>query len=168
MNKLLTPNIVRFILLVLLQVILLCNINFLGYINPYLYVFFILLLPFTLSQWKVLVYSFLIGIVIDVFQDSGGVNAAACLVAAYFRPSILKFAFGVSYEFQTIKFYQTPIAQRLTYIFIIVFIHHLVLFLLAYFNFEYILDVLKNTLFSGLFTVLLVLIAMVLFRKKHK
>jgi rod shape-determining protein MreD len=168
MNKVINPNIIRFILLVLLQVTLLSHINFLGYINPYLYVFFILLLPFTLNQWKVIVYSFLIGIVIDVFQDSGGVNAAACLVAAYFRPAILKFAFGVSYEFQTIKFYQTPIAQRLTYIFLIVLIHHLVLFSLAYFNFDFIWDILKNTLFSGLFTVLLVLIAMVLFREKRK
>ena len=93
MNKLVTTNITRFILLVLLQVLILSNINFLGFINPYLYVFFILLLPLNLDHWKVLIYSFLIGIVIDVFQDSGGINAAASLVAAYFRPNILKFAF---------------------------------------------------------------------------
>ncbi|MBW2960997.1 rod shape-determining protein MreD [Mesonia aestuariivivens] len=168
MNKLLSPNIIRFVLLVLLQVLILSNINFLGYLNPYLYVLFILLLPFTIQQWKVLVYSFLIGIVIDVFQDSGGVNAAACLVAAYFRPNILKFTFGVSYEFQTIKFYQTPFGQRLTYISLIVLIHHFVLFSMSYFNLDYIVEVLKDTLFSSLFTIALILMVMVLFRKKNR
>ncbi|SHJ16073.1 rod shape-determining protein MreD [Mesonia phycicola] len=168
MNKVISPDIIRFVLLVLLQVLLLSNIDFLGFINPYLYVYFILLLPFTLSQWRVLLYSFLIGLAIDFFQDSGGVNAAACLVAAYFRPNILKFAFGVSYEFQTIKFYQTPITQRLTYISLLIFIHHFVLFSLAYFNFTYIVEILKDTLFSSIFTIILVLILMVLFRKNRK
>lgn len=168
MNKLVLSNITRFILLILLQVTILSNINFLGFINPYLYVFFILLLPLNLDHWKVIIYSFLIGIIIDVFQDSGGINAAASLVAAYLRPNVLKFAFGVSYEFQTIKFYQTPLAQRLTYILLIVFIHHFVLFSFAYFNFTYILEILENTLFSGIFTVLLVVISMILFRKRRR
>ncbi|HIB38599.1 rod shape-determining protein MreD [Mesonia sp.] len=168
MNKLISPNIIRFCVLVLLQVLILSNINFLGFINPYLYVLFILLLPFTLNQWKVLLYAFLIGIIIDVFQDSGGINAAASLVAAFFRPYILKFAFGVSYEFQTIKFYQTPIAQRFTYITLIVFTHHLVLFSLTYFNFSYIVEIFKSTLFSGVFTIILCLIVMVLFRKRYR
>ena len=97
-----------------------------------------------------------------------GINAAASLVAAYFRPNILKFAFGVSYEFQTIKFYQTPFTQRLTYILLIVFIHHFVLFSFAYFNFTYILEILENTLISGIFTVLLVVISMILFRKRRR
>tara|TARA_B100000945_G_scaffold272293_1_gene234648 strand:+ start:1839 stop:2255 length:417 start_codon:yes stop_codon:yes gene_type:complete len=95
-------------------------------------------------------------------------NDAASLVAAYLRPNVLKFAFGVSYEFQTIKFYQTPFAQRLTYILLIVFIHHFVLFSFAYFNFTYILEILENTLFSGIFTVLLVVISMILFRKRRR
>ena len=168
MNKVISPDIIRFVVLVLLQVLLLSNINFLGFVNPYLYVYFILLLPFTMSQWRVLLYSFLIGIAIDFFQDSGGVNAAACLMAAYFRPNILKFAFGVSYEFQTIKFYQTPITQRLTYIALIIFIHHFILFSLAYFNFIYFVEILKDTLFSSIFTIILVLILMVLFRKNRK
>ena len=87
MNKLVLSNITRFILLILLQVTILSNINFLGFINPYLYVLFILLLPLNLDHWKVIIYSFLIGIIIDVFQDSGGINAAASLVAAYLKPN---------------------------------------------------------------------------------
>jgi hypothetical protein len=39
----------------------------------------------------------------DMFWNSGGVHAASCLVLAYFRPSIFKFSFGLSYEYQTVK-----------------------------------------------------------------
>jgi hypothetical protein len=38
----------------------------------------------------------------DIFLNSGGTHATACLVLAYVRPSIFKFSFG-SYEYQTIK-----------------------------------------------------------------
>ncbi|TQD38877.1 rod shape-determining protein MreD [Haloflavibacter putidus] len=166
MNKLLLSNIARFIILVLVQVILLSNINFLGYINPYLYMLFVLLLPFNLNQMAVLFLSFLIGITIDAFQDTGGIHAAACLVIAYIRPLILKFSFGVSYEHETIKFYRTPISQRIGYIFILVFCHHLVLFSLEVFNFSYFMLVLQKTLYSGIFTVLLILLVTAFFQKK--
>lgn len=166
MNKLLVSNIARFIVLVLVQVLILNQINFLGYINPYLYVLFVLLLPFNLNQLSVIFYSFLIGITIDAFQDTGGINAAACLVIAYIRPLILKFSFGVSYEHQTIKFYKTPITQRIGYIFILVFIHHLVLFSLEVFNASYYLLIGKKTMFSSIFTVFLILLVTAFFQKK--
>ena len=168
MNSLLLSNIARFVILILVQVIVLNNINFLGYINPYLYVLFVLLLPLNLSQYKVLFFSFLIGLCIDFFEDSGGVNAASTLVIAYLRPAILKFSFGVSYEHQTIKYYQTPITQRLSYISILVFVHHFVLFSLEIFNYSYIILILKKTLFSSIFTILLILLVTALFQRKSK
>ncbi|WP_121666371.1 rod shape-determining protein MreD [Mesonia aquimarina] len=168
MNSLLLSNTARFIILILIQVVVLNNINFLGYINPYLYVLFVLLLPLNLSQYKVLFFSFLIGLSIDFFEDSGGVNAAATLVIAYLRPVILKFSFGVSYEHQTIKYYQTPITQRLSYISILVLVHHFILFSLEIFNYSYIILILKRTLFSSIFTILLILLVTALFQKKSK
>jgi len=168
MNSLLLSNSVRFILLVLIQVLLLNNINFLGYINPYLYVLFVLLLPLNLSQYKVLFFSFLIGLSVDFFEDSGGVNAAATLVIAYLRPAILKFSFGVSYEHQNIKYYQTPVSQRLSYISLLVFVHHFVLFSLEIFNYSHIILILKKTLYSSIFTILLVLLITAFFQKKRK
>jgi len=52
-------HIVRFVVLILLQVLLLNDINFLGYINPYLYILFIILLPAGINQTRLLFFSFL-------------------------------------------------------------------------------------------------------------
>ncbi|MDR6300573.1 rod shape-determining protein MreD [Mesonia maritima] len=167
MNSLLISNSVRFILLVLVQVLILNNINFLGFINPYFYVLFILLLPLNMSQYKVLFLSFLIGLCIDFFEDSGGINAAASVFIAFLRPSILKFSFGISYEHQTIRYYQTPVTQRFTYISILVLIHHFILFSLEIFNYSYIILILKKTLFSSIFTILLIVLITTLFQKRR-
>lgn len=168
MNNVVISNTLRFIFLILLQVLLLNNINFLGYINPYLYVLFIILFPFNGSQTLFLFLSFLLGLGVDLFEDSGGINAAACLVVAYIRPAVLRFSFGVSYDYQTIKFSSTPFGSRISYVAIIVFVHHLVLFLLEIFSFAHLLLVLKKTLYSGIFTILLVFLSLALFSRKRK
>lgn len=161
-------NSIRFIVLVLLQVLLLSNINFLGYINPYLYVLFLILYPFNTSQPLFLFIAFLLGITIDMFEDSAGINAAACVVVAFIRPVILRFSFGVSYDYQTVKLSSTPFGARLGYILILVFVHHFVLFTLELFDFSHFFLILKKTLFSGIFTVLLILISLTLFKPKRR
>ena len=150
MNSVIISNTLRFILLLLLQVLLLNNINFLGYINPYLYVLFLILYPFNANQTLFLFLAFLLGLGVDIFEDSGGINAAACLVVAYIRPVLLRFSFGVSYDYQTIRFSNTQLGSRISYVALIVFIHHFVLFLLEFFNFAHFLLLLKKTFFSGL------------------
>lgn len=168
MNNLIISNTVRFIFLIFLQVLLLNNINLFGYINPYLYIIFILLYPFNGSRTLFLFLSFLLGLGVDVFEDSGGINAAACLITAYVRPWILRFSFGVSYDYQTIKFSSTPIGARLGYVIILVLIHHFILFLLEIFNLAHFLLILKKTFFSGIFTVLLVFLSLALFKRRSR
>lgn len=159
---------IRFILLVLVQVLVLNNINFLGYINPYLYLLFILTFPFTGNKSLLIILSFLLGLTIDLFGDSGGVHAAACVVIAYLRPVILKFSFGVSYEYNAIKLNNIDFAQRLIYVSAMVFIHHLVLFSMEIFNINHIMLLLKSSLFSGIFSIILIMSSISIFSKKSK
>jgi len=168
MNNVVTTNIVRFIVLVLVQALVLNNINFLGYINPYIYILFIILFPIKNNRMLFIFLSFLLGLCVDLFLDSGGVHAAACVAIAFIRPLILKFSFGMIYEHQTIKFNNTEFGQRLSYFAILTFIHHLLLFSLEIFNTSKILLILTKTLFSGIFTVLLCLLITVLFSQKRK
>ena len=168
MNSVIVSNTLRFILLLLLQVLLLNNINFLGYINPYLYVLFLILYPFNGNQTLFLLLSFLLGLGVDIFEDSGGINAAACLVIAYMRPVLLRFSFGVSYDYQTIKFSNTQPGSRISYVAIMVFVHHFILFLLEFFNFAHFLLLLKKTFFSGLFTIILVFLTLALFNGRRR
>lgn len=160
-------NAFRFIFLVLLQVLVLNHINFLGFVNPYLYILFIIVFPLSGNKSLLIFLSFLLGLSIDIFGDSGGVHAAACVFISYIRPAILKFSFGVSYEYNMVKINKVPIAERLTYISIMVLLHHIVLFTLEIFSFSHILLLLKSTLFSGIFSIILVLCTLLLFSRER-
>ena len=168
MNNSTTINIVRFIVLVLVQVLVLNHINFLGYINPYIYILFIALYPIKNDRLLLLTLAFFLGLSVDLFSDSGGVHAAASVLIAYIRPIILKFSFGAIYEHQTIKFGSTDFGQRLTYLTILIFIHHFVLFTLEIFNSSKVLLMLKKSLFSGIFTLILCLLITILFSRRSR
>tara|TARA_R100000935_G_scaffold58757_1_gene97592 strand:+ start:27360 stop:27866 length:507 start_codon:yes stop_codon:yes gene_type:complete len=166
-NSDLLVNIGRFLVLVVVQILLFNHINFLGYVNPYPYIIFILVFPFTGNKSLLIFLGFLLGLSVDIFSDSGGVHAAACVFLAYIRPLLLKFSFGVSYEFNTIKLSKVDVGARITYISVAVVLHHLVLFSLEIFNISHILLVLKSTLFSSIFTIVLLLCITLLFSRKN-
>ena len=168
MNSVISRNILRFIVLVLVQALILNNINFLGYINPYIYILFIILFPIKNNRLLFIFLSFLLGLTLDMFLDSGGVHAAASVTIAYIRPIVLKFAFGATYEHQTVKFSSTEFGQRFSYFSILILIHHLFVFSLEIFNTSQIILILKKTLFSGVFTLVLCLLLIVLFSRKSK
>lgn len=159
-------NIVRFVTLVLVQVLILNHINFLGYINPYLYPLFILVFPLTGNKGLLIILSFILGLTIDVFSDSGGIHAAACVFIAWIRPVVLKYSFGVSYQLNTLKISTAPLPKQIVYIISMVLFHHLVLFSMEIFNVNQILLVLKSTLFSGIFSVILMVCSILLFSRK--
>ena len=89
MIKVLPRNLLRFAVLVLVQVLILNNIQISGYLNPYVYVLFVLLLPFETPNWLLLVVAFLLGLSIDLFSQTPGIHAFATVFMAFFRPFIL-------------------------------------------------------------------------------
>ena len=168
MNSVLYRNIMRFILLVGLQVSVLNHINFLGYINPYVYILFIMLFPIKNNRTLFIFLSFLLGLTIDVFSDSGGIHAAACVSIAYVRPVILKFSFGTVYEYQTIKFDTAEFSSKFIYIIIMTVIHHFILFSLEIFNISKVILTFQKTLFSSIFTIILCIMITIIFSRKTK
>ncbi len=160
-------NIGRFLLLIVVQILLFNHINFMGYVNPYPYILFILVFPFTGNKSLLIFLGFLLGLCVDIFSDSGGVHAASCTFLAFIRPLLLKFSFGVSYEFNTIKLSKADFGARITYVSVAVVLHHLMLFSLEIFNISHILLVLKSTLFSSIFTIVLLLCITLLFSRKN-
>ncbi|MEY8848093.1 rod shape-determining protein MreD [Psychroserpens sp. XS_ASV72] len=166
MNSLTTNSIIRFFVLILAQALIFNNINFLGWINPYPYVLFVLLFPVNSNRSLFIFLSFMLGLFVDIFSNSGGVHAAACVTIAFMRPPVLKFAFGMLYEHQSIKFKNTEFGNRIIYFLILILSHHLILFLLEIFNISSILLVLKKTLFSSVFTLILCILFSVLFSNR--
>jgi len=154
MNSALLVNIARFILLLAAQILIFNNMNLFGYINPYPYILFIILYPVNGNKTGLLLASFLLGFILDMFCNSGGVHAIACLILAYYRPYIFKFSFGLSYEYQTVRLNDVLTPERFSFLLIAVVLHHFTLFLLEIFRITFILEILLKTVLSTLFTLL--------------
>ena len=147
-------NTFRFILLLAVQIVIFNNMTFLGFIMPLPYILFIILFPINGNKTELLLASFFLGLTMDFFSNSGGIHAAACLILANIRPYIFKFAFGVSYEYQTIKINDSLTPERFVFIVLAVFIHHITLFLIEAFQINFIWDLLVRSLLSSVFTIL--------------
>jgi rod shape-determining protein MreD len=168
MNSAMLFNIARFILLLAAQVVVFNSINFLGYINPFPYLLFIILYPVNSNKTGLLVASFFLGLLVDMFCNSGGVHAAACLVLAFVRPYIFKFAFGLSYEYQTVKLNDVLTPQRFSFILVAVVIHHFILFLLEIFQMSFILEILLKTVLSTIFTIIICILIIYLIKPNRR
>ena len=161
-------NSLRFILLILVQVLILNQFNLFGYINPYIYPLLIILLPFDIRGIQKLLLAFGLGICLDFFEDTGGIHAAATLTIAYFRPFFLRSAFGLSYDHQTLKFYDAPFRERFIYVSMMILVHHTVLFILEIFSVNHLLYLVEKVIYSSVFSIIIVLITLNLIRKKQK
>ncbi|MBC7655314.1 MAG: rod shape-determining protein MreD [Oligoflexus sp.] len=169
MIKILT-NALRFILLVALQVFLLKNMVIYGLNVPYLYILFILLLPFETPNWLLFILSFLLGISVDLFTDTLGLHASACIILAFFRTVIIRVTVqDDNYDsdpeptlaimgFRWFFFYGLTLTL----------IHHFFLLNFEVFKFSEITNTLSRVFISSLFTLILIFIAELIFFKKKE
>ena len=151
-------NLLRFSLLVLVQTLIFNHLNFFGFINPFVYILFIYWYPIKENRTTFLVISFLLGLCIDIFSDTLAINAAAALTIAYFRPVIMRFVFGVNYEFQSFKLNTRTKAQQITFLALLIVVHHLVFFTLEIFSLANFLLILKKVFATGIATLILCLL----------
>nr|WP_299338682.1 rod shape-determining protein MreD [Allomuricauda sp.] len=168
MNSVVFLNILRFVLLVLTQVLIFNTLNFLGFINPMVYVIFLYWYPIKGNRGLFLLTAFLLGIIIDVFSDTLALHALATLTAAYARPLIMRFCFGVNYEFQNFSFKNTTKVQRLTFLALLVLVHQLIFFSLEILSFSHILLILKKILAASVATIFLCALFSSLFSPKSE
>ena len=170
MTSLYFKNIGRFIFLVLFQVLILNHINLSGFINPYFYVYFILVLPFVTPKWVLLVSAFLIGLSIDFFSNTMGINAAATVMMAFARPFVIKsISTGTEYEVgERPSLKNQDMKWFIYYCVILIFIHHFVLFFLEIFRFREFLTTFLRVILSSAFTFLLVMLSEYLFYQRQK
>ncbi|MCF8373678.1 MAG: rod shape-determining protein MreD [Bacteroidales bacterium] len=168
MIRILPRNIIRFAFLVLLQVLVLNNIHFLGWINPFVYVLFILLMPFETPNWLLLLIAFALGMTIDSFSNTPGLHTSATLVMAYSRPFVLKLiAPREGYEAGTFpRMHYFGFAWFLKYSVILIFVHHIVLFSVEAFTWVDFHFTLARAIISALFSTLLILISQFIMYRK--
>lgn len=81
---------VLFITLVLAQAIIFNHVCLYNVALPFLFIYFIIRLPITLSPNWVMTLGFLLGATIDIFSDTLGMNALACTIIAALRRPVLR------------------------------------------------------------------------------
>lgn len=155
----------QFIVLVLVQTVLLNNIRLGGYINPYIYILFIILLPVRIPKSLLLVLSLVLGLCIDTFSNTLGLHAAATVFLGFVRPGILRMLSPrEGYEAEARPLIsQMGLQWFLIYCSLLVFLHHLVLFYLEIFRLEEFFSTLWRVVFSTAVTIVFILISQFLF-----
>lgn len=171
MTRPLIYNIVRFVVLVGMQVFLFQNMGYYNIATPFPYVLFLLLLPIGISNFFLFLIAFLTGLTVDAFYDTLGVHAAACVALAWVRTIFLR----VTLEADNHEKYATPmlgeVALRwfLPYLLTTVLAHHTILYVLEVFSFTQFHYTLLSIGLSCIFTItIILLISLVFYRKKRR
>ncbi len=156
-----------FLVAVLVQVLLLNQVQFSGYINPYFYIVFVLLLPLSTPRYLLLLLGFLIGLTIDIFSDSLGIHAAATVLIAYIRPFVIRVISTREEDRNDFPgLLQNKFNWFFSYVTILVLAHHFVLFYLEYFTFSHFFYTLLKVIFSSVFTIFIIVLSQFLIFRK--
>lgn len=169
MNKTLL-HIIRFVLLVIVQVLLVNHIRLGGFVHPYVYLIFVLLLPINMPGWQLLLSGFGIGLVIDLFMGTLGMHAGATTMMAFCRPAIIKIVSG-SQKFENIRepnLVQLDFYWFLRYTLCMVLVHNFTYFMLEGFSFHLVGQALLRILISAPVSTFLILMILLLFSPTKK
>ncbi len=163
-------NTLRFIGLLALQLLVLNYIRINGYINPYIYILFMMLLPFGIKGWVLLLWGFVLGYTVDVFMATPGLHTGATVLMAFMRPTIIRMSSGAQ---QSENLFEPSLSKMginwfFSYSLSLVVIHHFALFFLESFSIAQIGNTLLRTLYSVVFTQAIILLLMFMFKSGSK
>jgi cell shape-determining protein MreD len=148
------------------------KIGFYGFLNPNIYILFILLLPFETPGWLLLVLSFSMGLTVDLFSGTLGLHAASSVFAGFMRPVIIKLV-GEKPEYDITtqpKLQQMGLKWFMAYAMLMIFAQTLFLNILDVFSFNEFWQTLIRVIVSSLFTFLFIMLFEYIFapRKEKK
>ena len=168
----LIKNILRFILLILVQFFVLDKVHLNYMMRPYIYMLFIFWLPFKFSRSLQMVLAFLLGFTLDSFRHTPGFHAAACVLIAYVRPFLINILIPqegaeTNYEEPSLKS-MGGFLPYLVYAGLLTLLHNAWLFLLEALQFGDFWEFIIKTLLSTLISLVLIIITELLFSRKQK
>ena len=168
MNHPLVKNTFLFVLLLLLQVLIFNNIAYWGYVNPMVYIVFLLVAPYRENKTPYLLISFFLGLCVDIFSNTGVLHAASAVFIAYLRSPILHIVFGKNFEYQELDLLAYPFTKVLSYTTLMVVLHHILFYFLEVFNFNHLLLTIAKIIGASVFTVIVSLLFIYLFSRNKK
>lgn len=160
MGRVLVKYAIIFLVLVLVQVLFLNQVQFSGFVNPYIYILFVMLLPLNSPRYVILVGAFLLGLSVDIFSNTLGIHAFATVFVAYFRPLIIRL---ITNREEDMSDYPGLVQNGFMWFFyytaLMVVIHHSVLFFVEVFSFSNFFGTLYRTLLSSIFSIFVIVLS---------
>ncbi len=143
-----------FVGLVLLQVLILNNVHIAGYATPFLYIYLILKFESDVSRNVLMLWAFFLGLSVDVFSDTPGMNASATVLLAFLRPVFLRLFVPRDTLDSLVPSIRTMgVSPFLKYLIVSAFAHHAMLLAIEFFSFAHIGTLLLRIVASALLTV---------------
>ena len=166
MSKTIFTTILEFVLIALAQILLLNNVHLFGYMQPLLYIWFIILLPNNFPKWLVMILGFLMGLTMDLFSSQLGFHTATATLTATLKPLLLSW-FINNFDNNT---FRPSIAEMgflsfLGFASIVVLLHTLIYFFIESFSFTEIWRLLLRIISSTAVSIILIVICDTLFIK---
>lgn len=149
------------LLFVVLQILLFLHFTLLeGTALCFIYVAFMLILPYQVSHLFLIIIGFFTGLIIDVFYNTHGIHAAATVLIAFLRPYIINFLTprGGYDEGVQITISSLGIRWFFTYASLVIFIHHLILFIIWSLGFDNLFLTIGKAMASSVFTLIMVIL----------
>ena len=168
----LLKNILRFVLLILVQVFVLDRIHLHYMVTPYIYFLFILWMPFDGNRSVQMLIAFALGFVLDGFRYHPGFHAAACVLMAYLRPFLINLLISQkgaenNYEEPSIKS-MGGVLPYVVYAGMLTLVHHGWLFFLEAVQFGNFWYFIVKTVFSTAISLLLIITVELLFSRRQE
>ena len=167
MNRNNITLLISFILLVFFQTLVFNNLYLFGFVNPMIYILFLVIYRFDYDQSFFIFSSFILGFLIDFLSLSGGAHTISTLTIGFLRPSIIKYTFSVSSEMPVSFQDDNRIFDKYLFLSTIIGLHHFLYFILVYFNLEAISLIIKNTLLTFIFSLILVSLISIFYSKSN-
>ncbi|MBC7554153.1 MAG: rod shape-determining protein MreD [Taibaiella sp.] len=171
-------NILRFCLIVILQVFILNKITLHWFTEPagalfvpFVYPLFIILLPFETPVWALLFSGFLLGVTVDIFMTTAGIHACAMVLIAYLRTNVLNALMPRDldeYMHQQPSIKNMGWVPFLVYSGFLILLHHLVYFVIESWSFSSFGSLMLKVVASFVTSMLFILAYILLFTRPNK
>ena len=166
MNNNLITYITQTFLFVIIQVLVLNEILFFTFINPFLYIILIITLPLSTPKWSLLLYAFFVGFIIDLFSDSIGFHSTALVFMAFIKPFISKLTIPHNILSETDKITLNKVGPKsfITFTSILTIIHHVLLFTITHLDLNF--NIILKSISSVIVTLILIVITQLFEKRK--
>lgn len=154
------------VILVVLQIFLLNKLTIFGLYTPVLFPIYVMFYPFNRNQFHFLGTSFLLGLGVDAFLGTWGINAFATTFIAFIRTQLFRTSVESSSDFFSFEAMQW--SQFLGFILLNLLIHQFLAQSIEYFKLSQILGLLLNIVISTIYSFVYVLFYVLIFKIKQK